>query len=217
MEQWSTTTLLPRCPDPRKFFFIQVSTSFHLSPIALNTVTSMLTLLCSAPHPPLGVAFLGLLITAISSTLHLLPYIIFCSIIVLSIWTPSWSANPKVVYYPVDGYPQHVYAVYASDAAPLTEEKGTFELNACLGVLLFLLSIPVTSILENLFLRPIRDLFLQTVECWYDMRYVQPRLATGSWPDTWTPILNSLRSFRFVEDFIDGVMGHDDSESVRNY
>jgi hypothetical protein len=176
----------------------------------------MLAVLCSTPRPPLGVALLGLLITAISSTLHLLPYIIFCSIIVLSIWVPSCPADPKLVYYPVDGYSQHVYAVYTSDAS-LADENGSFELNACLGVLLFLLSIPATSILENLLIRPTRDLFLQTVECWFDMRYVQPLLATGSWPETWTPLLNALRSFQFVADFIDGVMGNDSSESLWNY
>jgi hypothetical protein len=177
----------------------------------------MLAVLWSTPRPPLGVALLGLLITAISSTLHLIPYIIFCSIIVLSIWVPSRPADAKVAYYPVDGYSQHVYAVYTSNATPPADENGSFELNACLGVLLFVLSIPVTSILENLLIRPTRDLFLQTVECWFDMRYVQPLLATGSWPDTWTPFLNALRSFPFVADFIDGVMGNDDSESIRNY
>jgi hypothetical protein len=176
----------------------------------------MLAVLCSTPRPPLGVALLGLLITAINSTLHLFPYIVFYSIIVLSIWVPSRS---KVVYYPVDGYSQHVYAVYPSDATPPADENGSFELNACLAVLLFLLSIPVTSILENLLIRPTRDLFIQTIECWFDMRYVQPLLATGSWPDTWTPLLNALRSFKFVADFIDGVMGNDDSSSefLRNY
>jgi hypothetical protein len=177
----------------------------------------MLAVLCSTPRPPLGVALLGLVITAISSTLHLLPYIIFCSIIVLSIWVPSRPAYPKVVYYPVDGFSQHVYAIYTSDATPRADEKGSFGLNACLGVILFLLSIPVASILENLLIRPARDLFLQAVERWFDMCYVQPLLATGSWPDTLTPLLNALRSFPFVANFIDGVMGNDDSESMRNY
>ena len=194
---------------PVSLSFIQVTTSFHLSFITLSTVASMLAVLCSTPRPPLGVAFFGLLITAISSTLHLLPYTIYCSIIVLSIWVPSRPAGPKVVYYPIDGYSQHVDSIYTSDATPPTDESGSFELNACLGVLLFLLSIPVASILENLLIRPTRDLFLQTVECWFDMRYVQPRLATGSWPNTWTPLLNALRSFQVVADFIDGVMGND--------
>ncbi len=176
----------------------------------------MFAVLCSTPRPPLGVALLGILITAISSTLRLLPYIVFCSIIVLSIWVPSRPVYPKVVYYPIDGYPQHVYAVYTSDATPPADENGSFELNACLGVLLFLLSIPVTSMVENLLIRPTRDLFLQTVRCWFDMRYVQPLLATGSWPDTWTPLLNALRSFQFTADFIDGIMGNDNSESLPN-
>jgi hypothetical protein len=118
------------------------------------------------------------------------------------------------MYYPVDGHRQHVHVVYASDVTPPTDENGIFELNPCLRVLFFLLSIPITSILENLLFRPARDLFLQTVEGWYDMRYVQPVLATGSWPDTWTPILNALRSFKFVADFVDGVMGSDYSESA---
>lgn len=177
----------------------------------------MLAVLCSTPRPPLGVALFGLLITAMSLTLHLLPYIIFCSIIVLSIWVPSRPTDSKIVYYSVDVYSQHTNAVYTFDATPPADENGSFELNACLGVLLFLLSIPVTSIIENLFIRPTRDLFIQTVEFWFDMRYVQPLLATGSWPDTWTPLLNMLRSFQFVADFIDGVMGNDDSESLRSY
>lgn len=177
----------------------------------------MLAVLCSSPRPPLVVALLGLLITAISSTLHLLPYIIFYIIIVLSIWVPSRPAYPKFAHYPVDGYMQHVHAVHTPDATPPADEKGSFELNACLGVLLFLLSIPVASILENLLIRPTRDIFLQTVERWFDMRYVQPLLATGSWPDTWTPLLNALRSSPFVANFIDGVIGNDDSESMRNY
>ena len=201
---------------PVSILFIQVTTSFHLPFISLNTVASMLAVLCSTPRPPLGVALLGLLITAISLTLHLLPYIIFCSIIVLSIWVPSRPVNPKIVYYPVDVYSQHVYVVHTSDATPAADENGSFELNACLGVVLFLLSIPVTSIIENLLIRPTRDLFLQTVECWFDMRYVQPLVATGSWPDTWTPLLNALRSFQFVADFIDGVMKNNSSESLQN-
>ena len=201
---------------PVSLSFIQVATSFHHSFIVLNTVASMLAVLCSTPRPPLGVALLGLLITAISSTLHLLPYVMFCSIIVLSIWVPSRPAGPEVVNYPIDDYSQQVYAAYTSDTQH-ADENGSFELNACLGILLFLLSIPVTSILENLLFRPTRDLFLQTVECWFDMRYVQPLLATGSWPDTWTPLLKALRSFRFVADFIDGVMENNNSESLRNY
>ena len=177
----------------------------------------MLAVLWSSPRPPLVVALLGLLITAISSTLHLLPYIIFYIIIVLSIWVPSRPAYPKVVHYPVDGHLQHVHTVYTPNATPPADEKGSFELSACLGVLLFLLSIPVASIFENLLIRPTRDIFLQTVERWFDMRYVQPLLATGSWPDTWTPLLDALRSFPFVANFIDGVIGNDDSESMQNY
>jgi hypothetical protein len=177
----------------------------------------MLAVLWYAPRPPLGVALLGLLLTAMSSTLRLLPYIVFCSAIVLSIWVPSHPSDPEVVYYPVDGHRQHVYRVYTFNDTDPTDEKGTSELNACLRVLIFLLSLPVTSILENLLFRPIRDHFLQTVESWYDLRYVQPVQATGSWPDTWTPILNALCSFRFVGDFVDGVNGSDYSESVRIY
>jgi hypothetical protein len=177
----------------------------------------MLAVLCSAPRPPLGVALLGLLITAISSTLRLLPYIVFCSIILLSIWVPSRPANPEVMYYSVDGHPQHIDVAYASNVTPPMDKNGTFELNACLRVLFFLLSIPVTSLLENMLFRPARDIFLQSVEDWYDLRYVQPVLATGSWPDTWTPILNALRSFPFVADFVDGVTESGYSESVRNH
>lgn len=194
-----------------------MNTSFYLFFITLNAVTSMLAVLCSAPRPPLGVALLGLLVTAISSTLRLLPYIVFCSIIILSIWVPSRPTNSEVMYYPVDGHPQHVHVAYASNVTPPTDGNGTFELNACLRVFLFLLSIPVTSLLDNLLFRPARDLFLQSVEDWYDMRYVQPVLSTGSWPDTWTPILNAFRSFQFVADFVDGVMESNYSESVRNY
>ncbi|KAI0291104.1 hypothetical protein BC826DRAFT_508329 [Russula brevipes] len=59
--------------------------------------------------------------------------------------------------------------------------------------------------------RPARDLFLQPIEWWFEMRYVQVAQATGSWPDTWTPILNALRSYQFVADFIDSVNGNGQS------
>lgn len=173
----------------------------------------MLAVPCSAPRPPLGVALLGLLITATSSTLRLLPYITLCSIIVLSIWVPSRPADPEVIYYPVDGHPQHVHVVYAF---PPMDGSGISELNACLRILFILFSVPATAILENMLFRPTRDLFLQTVEAWFEMRYVQPVLATGSWPDTWTPILDALRSFQVVADFIEGVTGSNSSESVQN-
>ena len=94
--------------------------------------------------------------------------------------------------------------------------SGISELNACLRILFILFSVPATAILENMLFRPTRDLFLQTVEAWFEMRYVQPVLATGSWPDTWTPILSALRSFQFVADFIDGVAGSNYCESVQN-
>ena len=170
----------------------------------------MLAVLSSAPRPPLGVALFGLLITVTSSTLRMLPYIMLCSIIVLSVWVPSRPADPEVMYYPVDGHPQHVHVVYTS---PPMGENGPSELNACLRILFLLLSVPATAIFENLLIRPIRDLFLQTVEAWYDIRYMQPVLVTGAWPDTWTPILNALRSFQFIADFVDGI---NYSESVRN-
>jgi len=114
-----------------------VTTFFHSSLITLNAIASILAVLCFTPRPPLGVSLLGLFITAISSTLYLLPCIIFCNIIVLSIWVPSRPADIKVIYYPVDGYSQHVYADLTSDATPPADESGSFELNACLGVLFF--------------------------------------------------------------------------------
>jgi hypothetical protein len=168
----------------------------------------MLAVLCSAPRPPLGVALLGLLITTLSSTLRLLPYIMFCSMIVLSIWVPSHPADPEPVYYPFSGHPNYVYPPPADKIRP-------FELNATLRIVIFLLAVPVTSIFENVLFRPARDLFLRTVEFWYDLRYVQPAQVTGSWPDTWTPMLNALRSFQFVADFIDGAVGIEHGGSVQ--
>ncbi|KAH9993497.1 hypothetical protein BJV74DRAFT_367951 [Russula compacta] len=186
-----------------------MTTSLHFPFVTPNPVAGMLAVLCSAPRPPLGVALFGVLITALSLTLRLLPYLVFCSMVVLPLWVPSGPAHPEAVYYPVYGHPNDVYVVYTSGGAAGTDDMRPFELSAPLRILVFVLALPVTSILENMFFRPARDLFLGTVECWFEMRYVQPAQATGSWPDTWTPILNALRSFRFVADFINGVMGND--------
>ena len=175
----------------------------------------MLAVLCSAPRPPLGVALLGLLITTLSLTLRLLPYIMFCSMIVLSIWVPSRPADPEPVYYPFPGHPNYVYPVYTSNVSPPADKRRPFELNATLRIIIILLAVPVTSIFENVLFRPARDLFLRTVEFWYDLRYVQPAQVTGSWPDTWTPILNALRSFQFVADFVDGAVGIEHGGSVQ--
>lgn len=176
----------------------------------------MLAALCSAPRPPLGVALLGLLITMFSSTLHLLPYVMFCSMIILSIWVPSHPAKPEPVHHPFSDHSNHVYPVYAPP--PAADDKiRPFELSAGLRIVLFLLAIPLTSIFENLLFRPTRDLFLRTIEFWYDLRYAQPARATGSWPSMWTPILNALCSFRFVADFIDGAVGNEHAGGfVRN-
>jgi hypothetical protein len=167
----------------------------------------MLAVLCYAPRPPLGVALLGLLITTFSLALRLLAYIVFCSMIVLSIWVPSRSAEPEPVYYPSLGHPKRVYPVHTNNVSPFADKIRPFELNAGLRILIFLLAIPVTSILENTLFRPARDIFVQTVEFWYDLRYVQVAQLTGSWPATWVPILNALRSFQFMADFFDGVVG----------
>jgi hypothetical protein len=177
----------------------------------------MLAVLRSAPRPPMGVALLGLLITTLSSTLRLLPYIMFCCMIVLSIWVPSRPAELEPVYAPFPGRPNnHVYQVYASKTSPPADKIRNLELSASQRILIFLLSIPVTSIFEHVLFRPSRDFFLQTVEFWYDLRYVQPAQATGSWPDTWTPILNALRSIRFVADFVDGAVGNDHGVSAQS-
>jgi hypothetical protein len=170
----------------------------------------MFAVLCSAPRPPVGVVLLGLLITTLSSTLRLLPYIMFCCMIVLSIWVPSRPAELEPVYDPFPARSNnHVYPVYTSKMSPPADKIRPLELSASQRVLIFMLSIPLTSIFENVLFRPARDFVLRTVEFWYDLRYVQPAQATGSWPDTWTPILNALRSIQFVADFIDGAMGSD--------
>jgi hypothetical protein len=131
--------------------------------------------------------------------------------IVLSIWAPSRPVNPDILHYPTYRRSNHV--VDPSDLSP----PNSFELSAGLRVLIFLLAIPVASILENALFRPARDLFLQPIEWWFEMRYVQVAQATGSWPDTWAPILNALRSYQIVADFIDSVKGNGLSESVWNY
>ena len=172
----------------------------------------MLAVLCSAPRPPLGVALLGLTIVMLSWILHLLPYIMFCGMITLSVWPPSHPLPPDVMYYPVNGHTNQVHMVYTRVGSQPAKEARSFELNAGLRILVFLLAIPVTSVVENAFFRPARSIFLRTVECWFDMRYVHPAQMTGSWPDTWTPIFNALRSCEFVADFIDGATGRNPGE-----
>lgn len=158
-------------------------TSLHFPFVTSNTVAGMFAVLCSAPRPPLGVALFGVLISALSLTLRLLPYLVFCSMVVLSLWIPLGHTQPEVVYYPVYGHPNNVYVVYTSGGAAGTDETKPFELSAPLRILIFVLALPVTSILENMLFCPARDFFLGTVECWFEMRYVQPAQATGSWPD----------------------------------
>jgi len=172
----------------------------------------MLAVLCSAPRPPLGVALLGLTIVMLSWILHLLPYIMFCGMITLSVWPPSHPLPPDVMYYPVNGHTNQVHMVYTRVGSQPAKEARSFELNAGFRILVFLLAIPVTSVIENAFFRPARSIFLRTVECWFDMRYVHPAQMTGSWPDTWTPIFNALRSCEFVADFIDGATGRNPGE-----
>ena len=174
----------------------------------------MLAVLYSAPRPPLGVALLGLLITTFSLTLRLLPYIVFCSMIVLSVWVPSSSVEPEPVYYPFLDHSNHIYPVPTTDVFSLGDKIRPLELNASLRILIFMLAVPVTSILENVILRPTRDIFVQTVEFWYDLRYVQAAQLTGSWPATWVPIVNALRSFEFMADLIDGAAGIERGGSI---
>ena len=112
-----------------------------------------------------------------------------------------------------NGHPnQEVRAVYSRVGSQPPKEARSFELNAELRILIFLLAIPVTSVIENAFFRPARSIFLRTIECWFDMRYVHPAQITGSWPDTWTPIFNALRSCQFLADFIDGAMNQNSGE-----
>ena len=166
----------------------------------------MLAVLCSSPRPPFGVAVIGFTIAIFSWVLHLLPYLMFCGMITLSVWPPSQPPPPEVVYHAVGGLPNHVHVVHSRVGSML------FELNADLRILIFLLSIPVTSVVDNALFYPARRFFLQTIECWFDMRYVHPAQLTGSWPDTWTPILNAVRSCEFVADFIDNATGRNPGE-----
>ena len=172
----------------------------------------MLVLLCAAPRPPLGVAILGLIIVTFSWMLYVLPYIMFCGMIALSIWPPSHPLPPDVTYYPVYGRPNQVHVVYTRVGSQSSRKARSFELNAELRILVFLLAIPVTSVVENALFRPARSIFLRTIECWFDMRYVHPAQMTGSWPNTWTPIFNAIRSCEFVTDFIDGATGRNSGE-----
>ncbi|KAF8258825.1 hypothetical protein EI94DRAFT_1790866 [Lactarius quietus] len=171
----------------------------------------MLAVLCSSPRPPLGVAIIGLTIAMLSWMLHLLPYIMFCGMITLSVWPSSHPPPPEVTYQPVYGLPNHVHVVYTR-VGP--KEAWSFNLDAELRILVFLLAIPVTSVVDNVLFYPARRFFLGTIECWFDMRYVHPAQMTGSWPDTWTPIFNALRSCEFVADFIDSVTGKSSGPSL---
>jgi len=183
-------------------------------PSSSIAVAGMLAILSRAPRPPLGVALLGFFITTLSWTLRLLPYVVLYGMIILSIWVPSRPSEPDVMYQPADGHSNHIDMVSASNVTPLTDETTLFELNACTRILIFLLSVPVTSILEKILIQPARDLLLQAVQSWFRMHYVLPAQATGAWPDTWAPILNALRSTQFVADFIDGVLGNDHGKST---
>ncbi|KAH9164902.1 hypothetical protein EDB89DRAFT_2077453 [Lactarius sanguifluus] len=174
----------------------------------------MLAVLCSSPRPPFGVALLGFTIVILRWMLHLLPYIMFCGMITLSVWPPSHPLPPDVTYYPVNGHPNQVHMVYTRVDSQPSKEARSFELIAELRILIFLLAVPVTSVLENAVFRPARTIFLRTIECWFDMRYVHPAQISGSWPDTWTPILNVLRSCGFVADFIDGATGRNSGPSL---
>ena len=185
----------------------------HPSLVSPNPVAGMFAVLYTAPRPPLGVALLGLLITTFSLTLRLLPYIVFCSMIVLSVWISSSPVEPEPVYYPFLDRSNHIYPVPTTNVSP-TDKIRPLELNASLRILIFLLAVPVTSILENIIFRPARDLFVQTVEFWYDLRYVQAAQLTGSWPATCIPILNALRSFQFLADLIDGAAGIEKGGSI---
>lgn len=168
------------------------------------TSQHMLVVLFSTPRPPLGVAILGLTIATLSWILHLLPYIMFCGLITLSVWPSSYPPPPEVIYHPVYGFRNHVHVVYTRVGY---KQARSFELNAELRILIFLLAIPATCVVENVLFYPTRQFFLRTIECWFDMRYVHPAQMTGSWPDTWTPIFNALRSCEIVADFIDGATG----------
>lgn len=174
----------------------------------------MLAVLCSSPHPPFGVALLGFTIVILRWMLHLLPYIMFCGMITLSVWPPSRPLPPDVTYYPVNGHPNQVHMVYTRVDSQPSKKARSFELIAELRILVFLLAVPVTSVVENAFFRPARSIFLRTIECWFDMRYVHPAQISGSWPDTWTPIFNVLRSCEFVADFIDGATSRNSGPSL---
>ncbi|KAI0297877.1 hypothetical protein B0F90DRAFT_850579 [Multifurca ochricompacta] len=178
-------------------------------------LAGMLAVLCSAPRPSLGVALLGLFITMLNWALHLLPYVLFCSMIALSVLPPLRPLFPEVMYYPVYGQPNQVHVVYASPLPSSTSETRSLKLGAVIRILVFLLALPVSSIAENILFFPVRNFFLQTVECWFDMRYVQPAQATGIWPGVWTPIVNALRSSEFLAKFIDGLVGKDSCESLQ--
>ncbi|KAH8985793.1 hypothetical protein EDB92DRAFT_2026748, partial [Lactarius akahatsu] len=174
----------------------------------------MLVVLCSSPRPPFGVALLGFTIVILRWMLRLLPYIMFCGMIILSVWPPSHPLRPDVTYYPVNGHPNQVHMVYTRVDSQPSKEARSFELIAELRILIFLLAVPVTSLVENAFFRPARSIFLRTIECWFDMRYVHPAQISGSWPDTWTPIFNVLRSCEFVADFIDGATSRNSGPSL---
>ncbi|KAH9062388.1 hypothetical protein EDB87DRAFT_1682049 [Lactarius vividus] len=175
----------------------------------------MLAVLCSSPRPPLGVALLGFTIVILRWMLHLLPYIMFCGMITLSVWPPSHPLPPDVTYYPVNGRSNQARMAYTRvDSQPSKKEARSFELSAELRIFVFLLAVPVTSIVENAFFRPARSIFLRTIDCWFDMRYVHPAQISGSWPDTWTPIFNVLRSCDFVADFIDGATGRNSDPNL---
>ncbi|KAI9442682.1 hypothetical protein H4582DRAFT_1303504 [Lactarius indigo] len=144
---------------------------------------NMLAVLCSSPRPPLGVALLGLTIIMLRWVLHLLPYAMFCSMITLSVWPPSQPLPPDVSYYTCQlDTPTKFHTVYTRADYRPSKEAWSFELNAGLRILVFLLAVPVTSVVENAFFRPTRSIFLRTIECWFDMRYVHPAQMSGTWP-----------------------------------
>ncbi|KAH9037103.1 hypothetical protein EDB85DRAFT_1888563 [Lactarius pseudohatsudake] len=115
----------------------------------------------------------------------------------LSVWPPSHPLPPDVTYYPVNGHPNQVHMVYTRVDSQPSKEARSFELIAELRILISC-SLSRSHLSRKRLFRPARSIFLRTIECWFDMRYVHPAQISGSWPDTWTPIFNTAPMSRIL-------------------
>ncbi|KAI0067728.1 hypothetical protein BV25DRAFT_1834756 [Artomyces pyxidatus] len=161
------------------------------------------------PRRPILIALLGLWIQFLHWAVFLFPHLLFVAMLSSPLWYTPPSAIPESDQH--EFFPQEFDQAYGfHHQANLDSQRHGTCLSVICRTLVFLLSLPAATMLENTICWPIRNYMVRDLQFWFEVHYVEAALCNGEWPEVMEPINAAMRSCPYLpRDLVFDLVGPD--------